>query len=57
MNKTCVCALISTDYFCDQSQQRELTVKKIRVGDAKQGQIHFTNHNLLVCLRLMHLSM
>lgn len=52
-NKTCVCVcvLLSTGYFSCQSQQ-ELTVKKMRVGDAKHGQIHFINHNLLVCLRL-----
>ena len=52
-NKTCVCVcvLLSTGYFSCQSQQ-DLTVKKIRVGDAKHGQIHFINHNLLVCLRL-----
>ena len=47
----CVCVLLSTGYFSCQSQQ-ELTVKEIRVGDAKHGQIHFINHNLLVYLRL-----
>ena len=67
-----MCVFLSTDYFCGQSQQ-ELTVKKIRVGDAKHVQtcanksrfvmilllidslsmrFHFTNHNLLVWLRL-----
>lgn len=46
-----MCVLLSTGYFSCQSQQ-ELTVKKIRGGDAKHGQIHFINHNLLVCLRL-----
>ena len=68
-----VCVFLSTDYFCGQSQQK-LTVKKIRVRDAKHGQtsadksrfvvillligslsmrFHFTNHNLLVWLRLV----
>ena len=47
-NKTCVCVLLSTGYFSCQSQQ-ELTVKRIRVGDAKHGQIHFINHKL-ACL-------
>ena len=44
----CVCVLLSTGYFSCQSQQ-ELTVKRIRVGDAKHGQIHFINHKL-ACL-------